>query len=117
MAFEPPLTLLLNQIQIGVITSYGYETPWACGLVQLREQGIQHRFIQVCEYLDDLERVVDKPLEDDLSIEEELTRRKITNDDVELYFDGEWAIATQTGEVYPITPPQFDAQGFLTWRW
>ncbi len=117
MVIKAPLTLLFNQIQIAMITSYGYETPWACGLLEPRDSALHSRFIQVCEYLNALEDISEDLSEDDTISNQELTKRGISDDDVEIYFNGEWAIATQNGEIYPITPPQFDPNGFLTWRW
>jgi hypothetical protein len=117
MVIKLPLTLLFNQTQIAVISSYGYETPWACGSIEPKDSDLQHRFIQVCEYLNELEKMPEELLEDDLAGKQELTKRGITNDDVEIYFNSDWAIATQSGELYPIAPPEFDHNGFLTWRW
>lgn len=115
MAITPPFQLLLNQRPFGTITTYDYNTPWALGRLKAADEALRAQFVRVCEYLNWLESLPEETSDPDEAVE--LAQRNISQDIVAHYLVGAWAIATSNGDFYEITPPHFDQEGFVEWRW
>lgn len=117
---KTPMTLWLGTSVCGLISSYGYETPWASGRFEPTDADQHRRWVEACE----LETEIETWPEDDTPAAEEarwqaaLIRRGITQADLDSRSRGPWQIEAPAGSKAQIlSPPCFDRQGFVTWRW
>ncbi len=119
MPNKAPMELSLNDDFIGTIVTYQYATPWAEGMFEPANETQHARLIAACEFLIWVETSEDRGSveADDKAYFAELARRGVTEADVDTLTKGRWKIMLKDGQPYSISWPQFDKEGFITWRW
>jgi hypothetical protein len=121
MDLRTPMQLLRDGQLVGLITDYGYETPWATGVVEVSDPARGERCDRAVEFLQWLAQCGDELPDDNDSYEElydrELARRDITRADIEWCQAGEWTILTRDGTSHPSLPLEFIGDCYVQWRW
>ena len=119
VTMNTPIELILDGITVGQILSFSYETPWATGKVELKENSLFHKLVAVSSMSSfDLE-MDELDLEDDEEEkmwEAKLKELGITWEDLKLDRDGRWTAIPNGGESQPIYSPRFYEQGFIDYR-
>ncbi|MEZ0372737.1 MAG: hypothetical protein ACAI44_26840, partial [Candidatus Sericytochromatia bacterium] len=94
------------------------ETPWASGKFEPAETDAVRRMIEVCELSEEIENWPKSESADDARWQAALQARGITEADADRHLEGPWMIQTPDGTQHELpSPPVFDRQGFITWRW
>ncbi|MBD9657587.1 hypothetical protein IB239_22390 [Pseudomonas sp. PDM12] len=116
---KTPIDLKLDGKSVATISSFSYETPWATGRVEFKEQSLFRKLVSVSSLSSfDLEM-------DELGVEEDkqeelweskLKELGISWADFELKDDGRWSISPCDGHARPIYSPHFYETGFIDWR-
>ena len=114
-----PIELLLDGISVGKILSFTYESPWATGKVELKENALFHKLVAISSMSSfDLEM-------DELDLEDEeeekmweakLNELGITWEDLKLDREDRWSVIPNGGELQAIYSPRFSEQGFIDYR-
>jgi hypothetical protein len=119
VTFTAPFELLLEGRPVGTIVSYGYDQPWAMGRFDPLDAEWRQRMVAVCKHNHEVFSWPQSASRaaDDARWEAALARRGITDADLALHGEGRWSLRLGDGTLYPIDFPDFDAEGFVTWRW
>ncbi|MEU0539011.1 hypothetical protein ABZ319_04015 [Nocardia sp. NPDC005978] len=120
MDLRTPMQLSRDQELVALITRYGYETPWATGLVEDFDLERGERSERVARYLQWFWNEDDLP-EDDAAYAEvcsaELARHDVTQSDVDWCTGGDWTIQTRDGITHRVYSLDFIADRTVQWRW
>lgn len=119
MTFAAPMLLLREGQPFGVIITYGYETPWACGRVRAEDAAEHRRCDAVWAFLRWVEELPHElPDEEaDRAYERECAARGLTEADIARCSAAAWVIVTADGQHYPAYSLTFDGDSFVSWRW
>lgn len=117
-----PMTLCLDGQVVGQIVDYGYETPWASGRFVAAEGVPWLDWVEACELSQEIESWPELPPEafaqDQQRWAEALARRGLQEHSLMGFQQGAWSIYCNDGSEQPLAAmPDFDRQGFVTWRW
>lgn len=121
--FATPMPLKHGGAEIGVITDYGYETPWATGRVVFAETALADRCARWAEYDSWLFRAAgadelpDDDAEYDATCLREAARRGLTPSDMDLFRSGTWTITTADGDIHDVHSLEFLGDAYVQWRW
>jgi hypothetical protein len=121
MDLRPPMRLYRDRRPVGLIIGYGYETPWATGIVEHSEAGRGERSDRVAEFLRwQVEHQSELPDDDDAYdaiCGAAMARHGVTQDDVDWCECGEWVIRTRDGVDHPARSLDFLGDRYIQWRW
>jgi hypothetical protein len=116
--WTPPMWLILEGSPFGVIRSYDYDQPWAMGRIEAFDAAAHHRMVELCALRAEVEEWAELPLvEDERRWGESLPARGLSAADAARYESGSWVIRLIDGQEREIHMPEFDPEGFVTWRW
>ena len=103
---------------LGVLSRYGYETPWASAWLVAIDPTIIRHYTAICSFLAWVETIPDDlpDKEADARYTQELARRGLDAAQVGDFRSG-WSVRTSDGEVLAISLYGFEDDGYLTWRW
>lgn len=120
MDLRTPMRLYRNQVYVGLITEYGYETPWATGTVEYSdtERGIRSdraaRFLQWMNHSDELPEADDDYTE---LCDREMVRHEVAQADIDWCSGGRWTIETPDGLENAVHSLDFLGDSHIQWRW
>lgn len=119
MDLRTPMQLYRDQEFVGLITGYGYETPWATGTVEDSDPSRGERSNRAAAYLMWLYNEDDLPEDNDAYDEicnREMARHGVTPADV-AWCGGKWTIRTQDGVDHLGYSLDFLGDSRIQWRW
>lgn len=115
-----PMRLYRDEELVGLISGYGYETPWASGIFEDCDAGRGERCERAAAFRMWQNSGADL-LEDDDAYDEicerEMVRRGVAQADIEWCFRGSWVIRTQDGVDHPAYSFEFLGDRYVQWRW
>lgn len=121
MDLRTPMQLYRDREHVGVITRYGYETPWASGIFDDFEVDRGDRSARVAQFLQWMAMNEDDLPEDDGDYEEicgtEMTRLGVTQADVDWCERASWTIRTLDGIDHAVHSLDFIGERTIQWRW
>jgi hypothetical protein len=121
MDLRTPMQLYRDQEHVGLITRYGYETPWATGIDEDFDPDRGERSDRVAQFLQWMARNEEDLPEDDRDYDEicsvEMARLGVTQADVDWCERGSWTIQTQDGIDHKVYSLDFIDERTIQWRW
>lgn len=116
------MMLYLNDILLGALSDYGYETPWATARLTPADAELHRRLCAASQFLSvDIEEDWGEQTseESDREYERRLQGYGITEADVEAFQSGQWEVRNPGSSHLqgPIVVSECDERGWVTWRW
>lgn len=112
------MRLAHRSILLGILTRYGYETPWASAWLIADAPAMIARYAAIDAFFRWNEQLPDDlPLDEaDARYERELALRGLDEDMIDDFWS-DWQVHLQDGQIHDIALATFEADGYLTWRW
>ncbi len=103
---------------LGVLSRYGYETPWASAWLVASDPTTLPHYAAIGAFLDWVATIPDDwpDAQADAHYAQELATRGLDAAQVADFWSG-WSVRTVDGEVWAISLYHFADDGYLTWRW
>ena len=116
---KEPIQLFFKCENIGTITNFGYETPWASGQVKFQDKTFFEKMVKVTSLLSyDLyiEKLCLPDAEEEKLWNDKLQELQLIWDDLRLDDDSNWSIQPQDDDRQMIHAVRFYEDEFMEWR-
>jgi hypothetical protein len=112
------MQLYHNGLLVGALENHFHETPWSSAKLIAADPAVAARLVRICAFQAWCEAAPDTLAkdEDDRRYRDELAARCLDEAMLDAYW-GEWLVQLPSGERRSVSPPQFEDDGYVTWRW